>query len=67
MRSPARSSVDYCAWYKPVVHYVIGVDYVALRAVQVYGRAEEKRSHDDGTRFSMCMFVIINLIMSALH
>jgi hypothetical protein len=30
MRSPA---VDYDAWYKPVVHCVIGVDYAALRAV----------------------------------
>jgi hypothetical protein len=25
--------MDYGAWYKPVVHCVIGVDYAALRAV----------------------------------
>jgi hypothetical protein len=28
--------VDYGAWYKPVVHCVIGVDYAALRAVGVW-------------------------------
>jgi hypothetical protein len=27
------AAVDYGAWYKPVVHCVIGVDYAALRAV----------------------------------
>jgi hypothetical protein len=27
--------VDYGAWYKPVVHCIIGVDYAALRAVSV--------------------------------
>jgi hypothetical protein len=32
MRSLA---VDYDAWYKPVVHCVIGVDYAALRAVSI--------------------------------
>jgi hypothetical protein len=32
--SPTRSlAVDYGAWYKPVVHCVIGVDYAALHAV----------------------------------
>jgi hypothetical protein len=29
-------AMDYGAWYKPVVHCVIGVDYAALRAVYVY-------------------------------
>jgi hypothetical protein len=46
--SPTSSpAVDYSAWYKPVVHCVIGVDYAALRAMT---HTERVYAHDSGPR-----------------